>query len=176
MIETVKYNLTMRIMHWVVGLIIICLLGVGLYMTSLPDDHPNKWNFYNLHKSFGVTVLALILLRLLIRVCSIIPSLPEKISSVEKNLSKVGILIIYICMLVMPFSGYISSDAGGHGVKWFGYAMPNFFLEKNIELSSLAITIHIYVAYFLITLLLLHVFAPIKHLIVDKVNIYKRIV
>lgn len=164
----------MRTMHWVLGIIILGMLFVGLYMIRLPVDDPFKWQLYDLHKSFGVIVFVLAVIRLMIRFTSNIPPLPTKISTLESKLSVVFTILLYLTMFIMPLSGYISSTAAGFGVKFFSFDMPNFFSEKNFDLSRVAITVHIYVAYFLLALLCLHLSAPIKHLLIDKINIFKR--
>ncbi|MBA8667314.1 cytochrome b [Holosporaceae bacterium 'Namur'] len=172
--EVKKYPLSMRLMHWGLGMIILVMLFVGLYMVSLPVDNPFKWKLYNLHKSFGVIVFVLAIIRLGIRAASQIPPLPKEVSTLESKLSVLFTVLLYLSMFIMPLSGYISSTAGGFGVKFFSLDMPNFFSEKNFDLSRIAITVHIYVAYFMIAVLCLHLSAPIKHLFIDKINVFKR--
>ncbi len=171
-----KYSLWMRLMHWILGATILGVLTVGFYMAGLPGDNQLKWQLYSLHKSFGVIIFALVILRVIIRLSSEIPNYPKEVSNLEVKLSCIAISILYLGMFVMPLSGYISSTAGGYGVQFFSFNMPSFFSEKNFEVAHIAHTIHNYTAYFLIAIVGLHIIAPFKHLLIDKVNIFKRIV
>ena len=76
----------------------------------------------------------------------------------------------------MPLSGYTASAASGYGVSFFGIDLPTFFTERHGEISHLAITIHVYGAYILTGLLILHIAAPFKHYFIDKINIFRRII
>src|SRR5688500_7256534 len=89
-----KYPLKMRIMHWMVGIIIISMLISGIIMTNL-DNNSLKWCLYSLHKSFGVTVFPLILLRLIIRFKSIIPPLPYGLPYYSYFISKFVYFLMY---------------------------------------------------------------------------------
>lgn len=168
-----KYTLSMRVVHWIMSLLIIILLGVGLWMTGLPNDYPGKYDYYALHKSFGVVALVLVLLRLSIRMRSQIPALPKKIIKFDANLSKITILVLYICMFAMPLSGYLMSNFAGYPVPFFGMELPSF-VEKNPDVAKFFREVHGYAGYTLIVMILLHVAGSVKHLAVEKVNLFRR--
>ena len=168
-----KYPLPMRLMHWLVALIILTLLGVGLYMTELPKEDANRGLLYGLHKSFGVTVLLLFALRLALHDSARVPSYPAFMKWWEIRLSKGVNKFLYAAMVAMPLTGYIMSDGFGFGVKWFGMALPKLF-ETNRAAGELAGELHEAIAWMLIGAIALHLLGAIKHWLVDKSNILKR--
>ena len=174
-----KYSVGMRAVHWLMSLIIIGVLGMGLYMTGLSDDHPSKWDYYALHKSFGVLVLGLILVRIILRLVSEIPETEKGIGKLYDVMSKVVIFALYVLMFCVPASGYMMSMIGGHGVLFFGMKVPNIlpeFIMTKGYLGGVAYNVHIYGAYVFIAAIVLHLLGTIKHVFIDKINILKRIV
>ena len=77
-----RYTRTAMLLHWVLGLALIALFGVGVYMADLPFS-PQRLKLYNWHKWAGVTILVLSALRLLWRVTHRPPALPK---AVEKTM------------------------------------------------------------------------------------------
>ncbi len=168
-----KYSLSMRVMHWIMAFLIIVLLAVGLWMESLPNDYPGKYDVYALHKSFGVIALAFIIFRLSVRMRSKIPALPKNITKFDASLAAATVVLLYVCMFAMPLSGYLMSTFGGHPVQLFGIPLPSLFSE-NMEAAKFNRMIHGYAGYGLIAIIVLHILGSFKHLLVEKVNLFKR--
>lgn len=174
-----KYHLLLRITHWLTSITIIGLIIAGYIMTELGKDDTilglGKWDIYGLHKSFGVTVIILFLIRIVLRLGTKIPEIPYEIKPLEAIFAKIGHFFLYVFIFAVPLSGFIMSQAGGYGVKLFGYKLPTI-IEKNKELGGLAHEIHGYIPYVLAGLVVIHIAAVIKHAVVDKVNLIKRMV
>src|SRR4051812_16772299 len=103
-----KYPLSSRIFHWLMAVLILFMLGLGIYMTRiLPKDAPNHLQVYELHKSFGVLVLILVFLRIINRYIAGVPPLPESISKIERILANLGHFAVYVFMILVPLSGYL---------------------------------------------------------------------
>lgn len=163
-----KYALTSRILHWVMALLIIFLLGLGIYMSDfLSDESPNRLEVYNLHKSLGVLVLILVFLRIINRLLTCTPALPFAISALEKKLAKFGHFVLYFLMITTPLSGYLMSSFAGYPVKFFTIEMPNFF-EANFELAGFFAETHEISAFSLLGLIVIHILAVIRHRFFDK--------
>lgn len=129
-------------------------------MVEFKDCEP--WGLYEWHKSLGVLVFVLFWLRVLTRWLTTVPPLPETIPAIQRFTAHIVAYLLYICMLVMPVSGYAVSNMNGYGVKFFGYPLPTMFAE-NPELAQLAEQIHTYTAYVLLGLLALHILGVILH-------------
>ena len=164
---TTKYTLLMRILHWLIALLILGMIGVGWYMAGLPDDHPTKYDIYPIHKSFGITLLGLVVIRLLVRFFSPIPELPRALAWWEKLLTKTVHFLLYLLMLLVPISGYMMSDFAGFPVEWFGIEIPGF-VEDNMESSQGALDAHGLLPYILLGLIVLHLLGLLKHRFLDK--------
>lgn len=170
-----KYPLQMRAMHWLLALIILCLLAVGLYMESLSRDDQMRPTLYAMHKSFGVTVFLLLLLRIFFRVRLGVPALPDVISMLERRLALLGHYAFYVFMIVMPLSGFLMTNAFGFAVKLFGIELPRL-IGPDRDLGRTLETVHKFSAYLLIALIVLHVAGVIKHRLKDKVNLLQRMI
>ncbi len=168
-----KYSLSMRIVHWLMAALILTLIGVGLWMSDLPNEDPRKFQVYGLHKSFGVVALFFIIFRLSIRLRSSIPALPKQINAFDSKLSSITVLLLYICMFVMPLSGYMMSTFAGYPVHLFSLELPSLF-NKNEVAAGFNHSLHVYTGYFLAFIIGLHVIGSLKHLVVEKVNLFKR--
>ncbi len=168
-----KYNITYRLLHWVLAAMIITLIAVGVYMADLPKDYPGKYDMYDMHKSFGLIAMFLIFGRIINRLVSSPPPLPESISKFDVMVSKISNFTLYILMLIIPVSGYVMSVASGYGAKVFGIALVEV-MGKDAHIASVAHGIHVNIWYLLVLFILLHLAGNVKHYAIDKVNILKR--
>ena len=170
---TPKYTKPMQWLHWLMAPLIIGLLALGLWMEGLPNDYPDKFTYYGWHKSFGVVALALVVIRLIVRAESALPQWPDFMKGWERKAATFGHIGLYVLILCMTVSGITMSQAGGYGVKVFGYALPEL-VSKDKELAQLANTLHEYFAYALIALLLAHIGAVVKHKLIDRHDVLPR--
>ncbi|NVK21266.1 MAG: cytochrome b [Kangiellaceae bacterium] len=162
-----KYSLTMRILHWLMAIMILGLIAVGWYMQGIPDEDPNKYNLYPWHKSFGVTLLVLVIIRFFVRLFSDVPAPPKALAGWEKTLSKITHVVLYLLMLLVPLSGLMMSDYAGFGVAWFGIELPEFLADNEQRAVTLH-SIHSIIPYVLLGLVILHLAGAIKHRFFDK--------
>lgn len=166
-----KYPKLVRIIHWLMAAIIICLIVSGLTLQFWPKEF--KPQFYYWHKSFGILILILVLLRVNLRLKNLMPPYPDKFSRFIVLSAKLWHLALYALMFTMPISGYVMSMAGGYGVSVFGFQMVDL-IGKNKELGEIAYNVHDIAADFLLIMIIIHVSAVIKHAIIDKENLLKR--
>lgn len=155
-----KYHPVLRAIHWIMAVMIGTILVLGFVMVEFKDSEP--WTLYEWHKSLGVLVFVLVLWRIWVRWTSDVPPLPATISIVNRVVAHIVAFLLYLCMLVMPISGYAVSNLNGFGVKFFGYKLPTLF-AKNPELAQIAEQVHTYTAYALLALLGLHILGVILH-------------
>jgi cytochrome b561 len=168
-----KYPLAIRVLHWLMAVMIIGLLAVGLIMTDLAKDNPYRSSLFALHKSFGLTVLMLAVLRLALKLKNGGPPFPSIIPRIQKLLAHLGHWALYGFMFALPVSGYIMSSSFGLPVKWFGFAVPKL-LKPDRTRGEWAADFHAYAAYALIGMLVLHIGAVILHYVKERINLLKR--
>lgn len=143
----------------------------------LSDDAENRYQIYDLHKSLGMVVLLMLILRVFNRILNKPPLLPQSISPLEQKLAKLGHYILYILMLTTPLSGYLMSSFAGYPVKLFSIEIPNL-VGANYEMAKICSEAHELSAYSLLAMVAIHILAVIKHRFFDKPenNVLKRII
>lgn len=161
-----SYHLISKIIHWLTALIILGLLVVGTYMMQM-DMSPQKLQFINLHKSFGLLVLTLAFVRVLWHVVHKKPkSLPTH-QKWEKILSHGVHIFLYVLLFAMPLSGWIMSSAGDFNIKFFGLNVPDI-VSKNEGLFKLSRESHELLAWGIFLVVALHIAGALKHHIIDR--------
>lgn len=165
-------------LHWIVGLTIIALLCVGIYM-----EENEVYSLYDIHKSIGVIIFAVILARVIWRIKA---GWPEPVSQYKKSEQIIGRTVHYLLLIgtiLIPLSGMMMSGGGGHGVEVFGLELiaPNFdaadpqkVVPINPTLAKAGHTMHGLVSNILIALLVLHIVGALKHHIFDKDRTLRR--
>jgi len=161
-----KYHILLRVTHWIMGVCIIGLIALGWYMGTIkPED--GKYALYGWHKSFGMLLIFLFPVRFILRKVTTVPPLPKDIKPIEKKLSHLTHILLYVGMFVVPVSGYVMSVSGGHAVKMFGLDIPNL-IDKNKEIGEIAHEIHEIAPWVLLGFIVLHVAGALKHKFFEK--------
>lgn len=166
-----RYRLPAIALHWVVAILIIGMIGIGLYMTSLPKGPMRNW-YFELHKSLGLTAAAIILLRIVWRISHKGPALPA-MPAWQMLAAKASHHLLYLGMVIMPLSGYLASSFTKYPIKWFGHRLP-YWAWPDKHLNHVLDVIHSTTAYILIALVSIHVLAALKHLLVDRDGVFRR--
>lgn len=161
-----SFGFLMRFFHWLVGAMIIILLAVGFYMTSL-ENSPDKFELYGMHKAFGVTVLGLVVLRLIWRLSNVMPDPVKEMPAWQVTGYRIGVFFMYIFMFAMPISGICMSLFGGYDISVFGLFTISAF-EKNFALAKIFHTMHHYSGYGFATVISVHSFVALYHHFIVK--------
>lgn len=167
MSDSQKYPVLIRILHWLMAIGLLSLIASGWYMAGLDKSVSYKYDIYFWHKSFGVIALLAVVLRLLVRLVSSIPSLPATIPAHERKLAHLTHFMLYLMMFAVPLSGILMSDFGGHPISvfnWFTLEM----LEDNKDLAGTFWQIHTTIPYVFLGIIALHFIGALKHRFMDK--------
>lgn len=168
---------TTRLLHWSVALVVMGLLGVGLYMTRTESFH-----LYGLHKSVGTLVFALIMVRVVWRVKKGWPTQASTMPNWQKTLSRAIHWVLITGTLLMPLSGLIGTYFGGRDISIFDIilvaesAKDGEIIPRNETLGDLLFLGHEYIAYAMLIALALHIAGAFKHHFIDKDNTLRRVV
>jgi len=152
--------------HWLTGLTFILVLCLGLYFDYLPRG-PEKGEIIGLHKSFGVIVFVVAVIRLLWRFKEGSISSIANLTRVQAILATSVHHLLLLATILMPLSGVIMSATSGHGIALFGLPLA----PKGVEvewLTSIAHAVHVNAVNVVIALLFLHIAGAIKHQVMDK--------
>lgn len=160
------------ILHWLTALAVIGMFASGLWMVDL--TYYSDWykTAPHWHKSIGLTLFALTIVRLLSRVVYSRP--PTHGNAFEKKASKLGHLTLYTLLLGMFVSGYLISTADGRSIdifNWFAVPSIGELIDNQEDIAG---DIHFYLAWTLIVTAALHALAALKHHFFNKDNTLKQ--
>ncbi len=178
-----RYNPVAAIFHWTIAALIIGQIIGGKYMHGLPNASPLKFDLYQLHKSFGLTILFLSLVRLAWRLTHHTPALPPAMPNWQKLLARGTHWAFYALMILTPLAGWaiVSVSPTDIPTRWFGLIpvphLPFFNGVTDREaVEHMMEERHELLAYVILGLLVLHVGAALKHAFVDKDGVFTSMV
>ena len=167
--DVARYNRVQIILHWLIAAIIFGMIGLGLFMIELPKQSelpPGEESvrafYFLLHKSMGITVAMLIVLRVVWRLTHKAPALPDSISKWQQKAAGAVHVLMYGLMIAMPLSGYAQSMFSKYHTKFWGIELPRL-AEADNEMREIFSQVHECLAFVLIALIVIHLAAVIKH-------------
>ncbi|WP_286193978.1 cytochrome b/b6 domain-containing protein [Tropicibacter sp. R16_0] len=163
-----RYSFSARILHWFMAVCFGFMWACGYAMTRLvSDDSAAQETLFSLHISMGVLLFFLVGLRIAIRFITPPPAPVAALENWEKLLAHLGHLALYALPLMIIVIGWAETDFGGHGTSFFGLTMPKVFPTMEtlwgINLETTTATIHRWLAYTMLVVVVGHVAAVVKH-------------
>lgn len=203
MLDRDDYALTQKILHWLIAVLVIGMIVGGKVMTALgwPDpETAETTNFlYTMHKSTGLLILALMVLRLIARVIHGAPLQDPTLPAAQRFVAGATHLALYALLIAMPVVGWIATSAGGYTEPVYGLlpmpaATPQAicdavgFVPNALGLEACAgflempgkaqaeelFFIHEIIAYALVAVAALHVLGALYHLLVRQDGVFLR--
>lgn len=192
--SVLRYSKTAVFLHWLIAIGIFGMFALGWYASDLPKEAPKQaaydlfdWGIYtwqlseeisprsfyfNLHKSLGLTVFVIILIRLLWRLVNKPPALLDSYKKWEKSLANIVHRVLYLLIVAVPLSGVIMSTYSKYGIKWFG--LPFIKGLDNNPMRELYKEAHEVIGIVLLVFIAVHVLGALKHKFVDHDSTLKR--
>lgn len=170
---TVRWGAVSQFLHW----LIVALIIIQVTLASMADDLPlgvKKLALLARHKSVGITILGLAVLRLSWRWINPTPALPGTLKPYERILASFTHAALYILLFALPLTGWMMSSARGFAVSWFGFIQLPDFVPKNKPLYDAMLAAHGTLVWVLYVILALHVLAALKHHFLLKDNVLRR--
>lgn len=171
-----RYSRTAMVLHWLVAALLLVNVVYGLKAASADDAHVRP--LVDMHKSIGLTILGLVLLRIFWRLGHKPPPLPRGYPGYEKAFALVAHFLLYAVMLLLPLTGYIHDSAwkaaAAHPIVLYGLVpFPRIGFIENLDpalkehVHSLFSAAHTYLGYALYGLFALHLAGVAKHHAID---------
>ena len=157
------YDPIQRDFHWIMAVVILAAICVGLYAVDLPKEDPAKGFWFGIHKSLGVTVFFLAIMRIGWRLLNSTPRYRVPLGRFTRLAASATHAALYVLMILVPIGGYVLSTASAHSVSWFGLVTFPSVMPVDKSLAELAETAHVTGALILIWVIALHVVAAIWH-------------
>jgi cytochrome b561 len=191
---TNRYTKTAIILHWLIALGIFAMFGIGWYMADLPKEGAKRlaydifdWGIYtwqlseeasprtfyfNLHKSIGVTLFALIVIRILWRLAHRPPALLASYKAIERKIAAGAHHLLYLLMIALPLSGVIMAINSKYGIKWFGISFISG--TDNKPARDFWVEVHEVIGVILLVIVIVHILGALKHKFIDKDETLRR--
>lgn len=168
------YGLIHIVIHWVMAGLIWWAAILGLTMTDLPDNF-DKLATYAFHKSLGLTVLGLAVLRLVWKLANQQPLLPETMQGWERTAASATHHLIYLLLFLVPILGYLTSESAPFPLQYFGlFTIP--MAGIGVDAAKIMLEVHEWVAKTLLLLVIVHALAALKHHFIAKDDVLKRMI
>lgn len=163
-----RYDGTAIALHWLLAVLLLGQFAFGLMLDDIPRGTPARGYYVNLHKSSGIVIGLLILLRLGWRLRHAPPALPASMPRWQRRAARLSHAALYACMLALPLSGYLASNFSRHGVRFFNVLRWAPWGPDDKTLYAVFNSIHHIAALLLALLVAVHVLAVAKHMLIDR--------
>ncbi|ATE62502.1 cytochrome b [Thauera sinica] len=159
------YDCGTMLLHWLHAVLILGLIGLGLYMAGLPKGEARSAAI-GLHKSFGVLAFALVAVRLAWRLRHPPPA-DARLTAAEHRLAAAGHRLLYALLVLVPLAGYLSSSFTRYPMRVFGVVLPKAGREDE-ALNAFFNATHGLLAWTLAALIAAHLGAVALHALQGK--------
>jgi cytochrome b561 len=159
-----RYTRVAIVLHWVIAALVLGQIAFGWYLREVPRGTPARTVYVNVHKSTGLTIALLIVLRLGWRLAHKAPPLPPTVPAWQRGAARASHIALYACMLVMPAAGYLASNFSKFGVNLFNAVLLPPWGVDDRRLYAVFNTTHVVTSYVFVALIAVHVLAALRHL------------
>jgi len=166
--SSARYGWVSIVLHWGVALVVFGLFALGLWMVGL--DYYSTWrkDAPDLHKSIGITLFAIMLVRIVWRLISPPPPPLASYSRLTRIGAAFGHAFLYLGLFAVMIAGYLISTADGVGIPVFGLFEIPAVVSGLPDQADTAGVVHLYLAWVLVVFAGLHGVAAFKHHFIDR--------
>lgn len=167
------YNRGARLLHWLIALLVIANLMIGMFHGALEG----VVRLIPVHKSIGMTVLALSVIRIFWRFTWTHPPYPATVTRWEAFTARLVQAVFYGLIIIMPLTGWIMASAGKYPLNWFGLMdLPKFAISKTDTVYLVGREAHGILGLLFAALVILHVAAALRHHFLLKDGVLQRMI
>ena len=163
-----------RALHWVMAAMILVAIALGIVAAYLPVGHQPRQGLLEIHKSLGLSVLVLVVVRLAYRLFRGEPPYREPLPRLTHLASRLAHAALYGLMLFMPLTGYLFSAAGGYSLPWFGLFQWPRLLPHDMTVAHRGEWLHDNAAWAIVAMVVLHIAAALWHRTVKRDGVLSR--
>ena len=168
-----RYSGVSIALHWTTALAVVGQIVLIMIADEVSGSERGYW--FGLHKSLGITILVLTVVRLLWRIGHRWIQLPEDTPGWQALLARATHVLFYVVLLAMPLLGWFASSAGNKPIEWFGlFPWPELPVPDSRGAAKAAMGLHESLAKVLYVLVGLHVLGALKHHFIDRDEVLTR--
>lgn len=165
-----------RAFHWLIALLIVAQGAIGLTMVQMGLT-PAKVRVFALHKSIGMTILALVLLRIAWRLTEKRPADPPAMPGWQRRAAHALHLALYVLILAIPLSGWWFNSTANAPLVWFDwFKLPSLTGGFDPVWKPRALLLHQTLFWILAGLLVVHVGAALWHHFRERDEVLRRMI
>ena len=167
------YPPTSKLLHWLIATSVLTTAPVAIAMGRVAPG-PTQDSLYNLHKSLGVLILVLMILRLINRFIVGAPLADPGIEPWHKTMSATVHALLYVLLVAMPIVGWIANSAYGAPTPFFGlFTLPKLVAD-NEALAKQLFTLHTWAGFAVILLAGMHIGGALFHYVIRRDQVLQR--
>ena len=157
-----RWSTALIVMHWLMVLAILVTMSLGWIADDMPRSLA-QYRMFGWHKSFGLLVLALAVLRVVFRLRAATPAGDDASGLWQRRAARVSHGLLYLCMFAMPISGWLINSAADVPLKWFWLVPVPAIAAASPQLAEIAETLHAGILWTLLMLIAIHATAALRH-------------
>lgn len=162
-----------KLLHWAVAALVFVQIPLGLAAVSWRLS-PTKLDLFVWHKSTGMLILVLMVIRVVWRSANVAPSLPADMRPLERLAAHLSHLLLYLVLLLMPVTGWIVNSAANIPFRMFRLIPIPPIVEPNKTMADAAARVHLVLLVVLSLLLVVHIGAALQHHFLKRNDVLMR--
>ncbi|MBV8091748.1 MAG: cytochrome b [Acetobacteraceae bacterium] len=166
-----RFTPLQRLLHWLIAVCVLMMLFIGVGMVSTVK--PKYLPLVTIHKSLGITILVLALIRLAVRLRYGAPPLPADMPEPMKLAAYLSHYALYVLMIGMPLIGWAMLSAAAYPIVLVGGLRLPPILPQSDRLHALLWDAHFFLAFAFFALILMHVAAALFHALVRRDGVFE---
>ncbi len=169
---SVRYGSVAQFLHWGILALLVVQVTLGTIAHELPVGF-ERLVMMSRHKSLGITILAIAVLRLLWRFIDRPPP-PPPMPRWQRAAASLNHWALYALLFALPLTGWLSSSAANRPVSWWGFLQLPDFVAPDAGLKEAFEETHEFLVDVLYVLVAVHVVAVLKHQFFDRDGLARR--
>lgn len=167
------YPSSSKWLHWLIAISVIVTVPIGLSLPRL-EPGPTTDSLYNFHKSLGILILVLMILRWVNRLALGAPAPEPAIAGWQRAASSAVHGLLYVLLVVQPIIGYFANSAFGATTPFFGLFTIPAAIEQDQALAENLFALHRWIGILIALLVIVHVGAALQHYFLEKDGVLQR--
>lgn len=168
-----QYSGFAKLLHWLVAICVIIMIPIGITMIRIgPGDLQNV--FFTIHRSLGVLVLVLMVIRLLNRLIAGAPPPEPTLDAMQRAVSHVVHMALYALIIAQGLIGWVATSAYGAAISFFGLFDVPAIVSKDQSLADPLFAAHYWLGLVIAALVLMHIGAALFHGFIRRDGVLQR--
>lgn len=165
--EADRFGFNSRMLHWTMAIMFLSMIPMGMFASMIPQDAWFRNHYYVVHKTIGVLIFSLLLVRLIWNRRSKRPELDASLKPAERKWAHRVHILLYVLLLAMPVTGFVMTSYHGYPTFFFAWELQPLWGESDAYI--IWGTFHKYILPYLIYIILgAHILGALKHHFIDR--------